>query len=94
MPIAKNGKFVRVQNTYIRIKSIVSIKPKELIQYDEENKIISKDLPEIHIGTAKTSFAFLFHDAEQRDSALKDLLSILAKWNKAFKNLLKLIPKP
>ena len=79
MPIAKNGKFVRVQNTYIRVKSIVSIKPKELIHYDEEDKIVSKDLPEIHIGTAKTSIVFLFHDAEQRDSALKDLLAILAQ---------------
>ncbi|RZK63499.1 MAG: hypothetical protein EOO85_31145 [Pedobacter sp.] len=79
MPIAKNGKFVRVQSTYIRIKSIVSVKPKELIHYDEEDRIVSKELPEIHIGTAKTSFAFLFHDAQQRDSALKNLLSILGE---------------
>ena len=79
MPISKHGKFVRVQGTYIRIKCIVVIKPKDLIQYDNEDRILSKDFPEIHIGTDKNSFAFLFQNFDQRDSALKTLLSIVSE---------------
>lgn len=77
MPISQHGKFVRVQSTYFRIKCINIIRPKDLIQYDSEDRILSKDFPEIHIETHKGSFAFLFQDFDQRDAALQSLLAIL-----------------
>ncbi|TCD12037.1 hypothetical protein EZ449_03160 [Pedobacter frigidisoli] len=77
MPVSQHGKFVRVQNTYIKIDSIVIVRPKDLVQYDHEDRILSKDFPEIHIETTKGSFPFLFQEFDQRDLALDTLLGII-----------------
>lgn len=77
MPVSQHGKFVRVQNTYIKIDSIVLVRPKDLVQYDHEDRILSKDFPEIHIETTKGSFPFLFQEFDQRDFALDTLLGII-----------------
>ncbi|WP_316799521.1 hypothetical protein [Pedobacter frigidisoli] len=77
MPVSHHGKFIRVQNTYIRISHIITIKPKELVHYDQDDRILGKDFPEIHIETSKESLAFLFKDFEERDKALVDVLEVL-----------------
>ena len=79
MPVSQHGKFIRVQNTYIKIDSVVLIRPKDLVQYDHEDRILSKDFPEIHIDTTKGSFPFLFQEFEQRDQALEKLIEILSE---------------
>lgn len=79
MPISQHGKFVRVQNTFIKIDSIIMIRPKDLVQYDHEDRILSKDFPEIHIDTERGSFPFLFQEFEQRDIALEKLVTILGE---------------
>lgn len=78
MPVSQHGNFVRVQNTFIRIDSIVIFRPKDLVQYDHEDRILSKDFPEIHIDTTRGSFPFLFQEFSQRDIALEKLISIVA----------------
>ncbi|RBQ07931.1 hypothetical protein [Pedobacter miscanthi] len=80
MPVAQHGNFVRIQNTFIKIESIIAIKPKDLVQYDHEDRIMSKDFPEIHIETVKSSFAFLFQEFEQRDQAIEALITIVARY--------------
>ena len=78
MPVSQHGNFVRVQNTFIRIDSIIIVRPKDLVQYDHEDRILSKDFPEIHIDTTRGSFPFLFQEFNQRDIALEKLLSVIA----------------
>ncbi|WP_293312117.1 hypothetical protein [Pedobacter sp. UBA5917] len=41
---------------------------------------MSKDFPEIHIETLKSSFAFLFQEFEQRDQAIEKLIAIVAQF--------------
>lgn len=79
MPISQHGKFIRVQNTYIKLDSIIMVRPKDLVQYDHDDRILSKDFPEIHIDTIKASIPFLFQEFEQRDAALEKLISILSE---------------
>jgi len=81
MPISQHGKFIRIQNTFIKIDSIIMVRPKDLVQYDHEDRILSKDFPEIHVDTEKASFAFLFQEFDQRDLALDKLVDILGVWS-------------
>lgn len=78
MPVSQHGNFVRVQNTFIRIDSIIIVRPRDLVQYDHEDRILSKDFPEIHVDTTKGSFPFLFQEFNQRDMALEKLLSVIS----------------
>lgn len=78
MPVSQHGNFVRVQNTFIRIDSIIIVRPRDLVQYDHEDRILSKDFPEIHVDTTKGSFPFLFQELNQRDIALEKLLSVIS----------------
>jgi len=78
MPVSQHGNFVRVQNTFIRIDSIIIVRPRDLVQYDHEDRILSKDFPEIHVDTTKGSFPFLFQEFNQRDIALEKLLSVIS----------------
>lgn len=78
MPVSQHGNFVRVQNTFIRIDSIIIVRPRDLVQYDHEDRILSKDFPEIHVDTIKGSFPFLFQEFNQRDIALEKLLSVIS----------------
>lgn len=50
-----------------------------MVQYDHEDRILSKDFPEILIDTEKGSFPFLFQEFEQRDSAMEKLIKIVAE---------------
>lgn len=43
MPVSKHGGFIRIQNTYIKIDSVIMIRPKDMVQYDHEDRIMSKD---------------------------------------------------
>jgi len=78
MPVSQVGKFIKIQNTFIKIENIIIIRPKEMIHYDHDDKILSKDFPEILVETTMGALPFLFQEFEQRDLALDKIMSIVA----------------
>ena len=69
MPIEQVNKFIKIQNTLIRISKIDAVKTRHIVKANNFGKISDETFPEVILSVGNDKYVFVFpNEAEQQDA--------------------------